>query len=101
MSQPDFVLDEASCPILRDIREGYEPLERLFGTLQTGMAFGEYAVMNPYAESKQKFYHAIALSECVLLKINKHDYDMYVKEAVKKALAEKLNFLRTIPEFHP
>jgi CRP-like cAMP-binding protein len=42
------------------------PLERLFGTLTPGMAFGETALllMN---EPKHKFYNAIALTEAYYL----------------------------------
>lgn len=65
------------------------------------MAFGEYALMNPYGDSKQKFYSAIALNECYLLRIAKLDFDTFVKIQEKKALDEKMQFLRTIPEFHP
>ena len=56
------LLTEQTCPILRDSKDNYSQLERLFGTLTTGMVFGESALI----ESKQlpKFYNAYALTNC-------------------------------------
>lgn len=38
------ILNESTCPLLRDITNKFAPLERLFGVLNHGCAFGEYAV---------------------------------------------------------
>jgi len=43
-----IVLDESSCPILRDSGDNYKPLERLFGKLRPGMAFGETFLLFPF-----------------------------------------------------
>jgi hypothetical protein len=51
---------------MRDSGNNYLPLERLFGTLTQGMAFGEISLLNPY-KLEQKFYNAVALTECYLL----------------------------------
>jgi len=42
------ILDESSCPILRDSGDNYKPLERLFGKLRPGMAFGETFLLFPF-----------------------------------------------------
>lgn len=53
---------------MRDTQENYVALERLFGYLTSGMAFGQSALIN-YYESKTRFYNAYAVSETVVLKI--------------------------------
>ena len=84
---------------MRDSQEEYRPLEKLFGTLIPGNAFGETALSIPLQESKPKFYNAIALTDCHYLYIEKLDFDNRVKESEKKALQEKTAFLKSIPEF--
>jgi CRP-like cAMP-binding protein len=50
-AESDVVLNAETCPILRDAGYDYKPLERLFGTLVAGQAFGESCVLNA-AEGK-------------------------------------------------
>jgi hypothetical protein len=49
---------------MRDAKAEFVPLERMFGTLTKGMAFGETAMC---LEPKKRFYNAIALTECWLM----------------------------------
>jgi hypothetical protein len=51
---------------LRDSRDGFKPLEVYFGKLSKGMAFGE-SVFLEYPKLIQKFYHAYALTDCIVL----------------------------------
>lgn len=60
---PRALLSESTCPIYRDAFDNYKPLERLFGTMTVGMAFGESVFLN-INESRPRFYNAVALSEC-------------------------------------
>lgn len=91
-----YVLNEITCPLLRDTKNGNKVLERLFGTLTKGMAFGELA-MNLGA--KKSFYNAIALTHCTLLTITHTDYALIVGEVEKKLVNEKISYLKQIPEF--
>lgn len=65
-----MVLTEQTCPILRDTQNDYKPLERLFGTISSGMAFGESTLLSLH-ENKNRFYNAVAMSESYYLQINK------------------------------
>ena len=93
----EIVLNEKTCPILRNSKNHYAPLERLFGTLDVGMAFGEFAVAK---EGKRKFYEPITLTDCLCLVISRLDFEMSLKEVEKKSVNEKIVFLKTIPEFN-
>lgn len=95
-TQREPMLESEYVPLLRDSKNGFAPLERLFGTMEKGMAFGETA-MN--LENRKKFYHAIALTETWVLQIQKFDFENVVKEVEKKLVNEKVIFLKTIPEF--
>ena len=67
-------LNEQTCPILRDTFEDYKPLERMFGILSTGMAFGESALLNYDSKPTLRFYNAIAMTESYVLIIMKKDF---------------------------
>jgi hypothetical protein len=49
---------------MRDAKGDFAPLERIFGTLTKGMAFGDTAMS---LEPRKRFYNAIALTECWIL----------------------------------
>jgi len=51
----------------------FKPLERMFGTLTPGMAFGESSLLQ-LNESKSRFYNAIALTDAFVLSIKKSEY---------------------------
>jgi hypothetical protein len=44
VGKEEVVLNEKTCPILRDSKSNFAPLERFFGALEKGMAFGELAL---------------------------------------------------------
>lgn len=44
-TQSVYVLPEGKVPLMRDATNDWKPLERLFGTLQAGMAFGESCML--------------------------------------------------------
>ena len=96
----DVVLDAETCPILRDSGLQYKPLERLFGTLVAGQAFGESSVLSA-ADGKfqTRFYNAVALTEVYYLQITKEDFLRVYGEQQRRSLLEKQAFLKTIPEF--
>ena len=87
-----------TCPLLRDTQSDYKPLERLFATLPAGCAFGESCLTNMY-EKRQRFYNAVALTECSILQLKKSDFIHIVEEQAKKSLNEKLAYLKGIPAF--
>lgn len=64
IQKPQKVLDEETCPLMRDSKNHYHCLERLFGTMEKGMAFGDTAMS---LDIKKKFYNAIALTEVWVL----------------------------------
>lgn len=80
---------------MRDSRNHYEPLERLFGVLAAGNAFGESALLY---ENRRKFYNAITFTECYFLTIQKLEFDHFITEVEKRDANEKICFLKTIPE---
>lgn len=93
------MLNETTCPTMRDAHNDYVSLERFFGYLTQGMAFGESALMNIY-EQKTRFYNAIAMSETIILRISRRDYAKVVHTHAKKSLNEKIAFLKTIPDLN-
>ena len=86
------LLNEETCPLYRDSENNYKPLERLFGTMTVGMAFGQTAFQNS-PEGKKRFYNAVALSECYYLTISRKDFQMAIELQEKKSLNEKVQFL--------
>lgn len=51
----------------------FKPLERMFGTLTPGMAFGESSILQ-LNETKNRFYNAIALNDVYVLSIKKSEF---------------------------
>lgn len=99
---PDYTgiaLTEETCPILRDSGDLYKPLEKLFGCLTAGMAFGESPILN-LSDNKNRFYNAIALTECYVLHIRRDDYERVYQAQERRSLSEKMAFIKTIPEFN-
>lgn len=80
---------------MRDAKDKYAPLERLFGVLAEGNAFGESALLY---ENRRKFYNAITFTECYFLTIQKLDFDHFIRDVEKRDVNEKISFLKTIPE---
>lgn len=72
------LLNENTCSLFRDSEDSYRVLERLFGTMTVGMAFGESGFLTP-GDNKARFYNAIALSECVCLTISKKDFQLVIE----------------------
>ncbi len=72
------IFDEKKCPLLRDAGNKFKPLERLFGTLTEGMAFGESALLNRELADRNRFFNAIALSECLVLRLDTEIYAKHV-----------------------
>jgi CRP-like cAMP-binding protein len=58
---------------MRDSKNQYHPLERHFGTLSTGMAFGESMLLG--SQEPQRFFNAIAMSECIVLTLQRVDFE--------------------------
>jgi hypothetical protein len=67
------LLNEETCAIYRDSDDNYKALERLFGTMTVGMAFGETGFLTGN-DNKKRFYNAVALSECYCLTISLKDF---------------------------
>lgn len=97
LQEEAVTLTEKTCSLYRDTTNKFAPLERLFGTLNHGCAFGEFTVQS---EKKAKFYSPIALTKCLYLAIDKENFERQVSALEKKALLGKLQFMRTIPEFN-
>ena len=75
-------LDENLVPLFRDPTKGYKPLERHFGTITSGMAFGESCMFGSESRGlseKPSFFNAIALTECYFITLSMHD----LKETMK------------------
>jgi len=72
------LLNVDTCPIYRDSEDNYRPLEKLFGTMTVGMAFGETGFLKT-SDSKKRFYNAVALSECYCLTISLKDFRMVIE----------------------
>ena len=51
-------------------------------------------------ETRKKFYHAITLDTCWILQIPKMDFDHVMKDVERKAVNERILYLKTIPEFN-
>jgi len=72
-------MTEETCPIYRDSEDKYKALERLFGTMTVGMAFGETGFLSQN-DHKRRFYNAVALSECVYLTISLKDFQNVIEQ---------------------
>ena len=81
---PNQDLDEFTCDIMRDVNDGYKPLERLFGKLTDGMAFGLTGLTNLH-ESQKRFYNAIALKDTVCLTLQKSDLLQIIESLEKRS----------------
>jgi CRP-like cAMP-binding protein len=57
---------------MRDSKADYAPLERHYGTLSTGMCFGESMMIRKDAP---RFFNAIAFSESIVLTLQKSDFE--------------------------
>jgi CRP-like cAMP-binding protein len=86
-------LSEKTCPVYRDSLDNFKALERLFGSMTVGMAFGESGFLNTN-DNRARFYNAVALTECVCLTISKSDYLRYLDKQEKKSQNEKLYFIK-------
>ena len=64
---------EDDIAFLRDTQDNYKILERKFGTLIPGQSFGESFMLG--ASANNRFFNAIALTDCILLTLTKKDYD--------------------------
>jgi len=51
-------------------------------------------------ETRKRFYNAIALTDVVMLTLQKSDFEHAVREIEKKFVNERIVFLKTIPEFN-
>ena len=96
--ETNALLNEQTLPLLRDPNNKFAPLERLFGVLNHGCAFGEYSVQS--SEKKQRFYTPVALSKCLYLCLDKEKFESLVSALEKQTLLGKLQFMRAIPEFN-
>lgn len=62
---------------MRNSKDAYKPLEKLFGTFGPGNAFGESCMFGSESTAlaeKHKFYTAIALTESYYLTIDLRKY---------------------------
>lgn len=64
------MLNEETVALYRDSEDNYQALERLFGTMTQGMAFGETSFLNP-SDNKLRFYNAVALTDCLVMTISR------------------------------
>jgi CRP-like cAMP-binding protein len=63
------------------------------------MAFGESVLLQPDLADNNRFFNAIALSDCLVLKLDAETFFKFVSDQEKKLVNEKVVFLRTVPEF--
>lgn len=63
------------------------------------MSFGESIFLG--SSNKNRFFNAIALTECVCLSLDKNDFDYVLHAAERKILNDKIAFISSIPEFSP
>ena len=75
----ETTLNEQTCCLIRDAHKDFKLLERMFGTLPPGCAFGESIMVNMY-DTRTRFYSAIALTDCVVLQISRYQYTKVVQE---------------------
>lgn len=63
------------------------------------MAFGESVLLQSDLASDNRFFNAIALSDCLVLKLDAEIFFKFVSDQEKKLVNEKVMFLKTLPEF--
>jgi hypothetical protein len=78
------ILSEETAPLFRDSEDNYKVLERLFGTMIAGMAFGETSFLN-LNDNKLRFYNAVALTDCVVLTLSRKDFYHVLETQEKKS----------------
>jgi CRP-like cAMP-binding protein len=61
------------------------------------MFFGESFMLG--STDKNRFFNAVALTDCSLLQLSKEGYDYMVSTAERKIFTDKKMFLLSIPEF--
>lgn len=89
------VLDLKSCPILRDSQNCYKPLEKHYGTLTSGQSFGESGFL--HNQDRPRFFNAIAMTDCLILQLQKSDFDKQIAKQEKNIFNEKMAFLTSCP----
>lgn len=96
-------LNESQLPLLRDISNNhYEPLERFFGTLTPGCAFGESCLLGNESSAlteKPRFYQAIALTDCYYITLHMTSLRRIMKGHEDRIEKDRVDFLKLIPEF--
>jgi hypothetical protein len=63
----------------------------------TGMAFGESVLLG--GSENNRWFNAVAMSDTICLQLSKHDFDYVMCSNERKIFKEKMEFLRSIPEF--
>jgi hypothetical protein len=51
------------------------------------------------ASDRNRFFNAVALTDCVCLTLSKADYDYVVNSSERKIFNDKMHFIKSIPEF--
>ena len=72
-------------------------MEKFFGNLTSGMAFGESCLLHPY-EDQDKFYNSVAMCTTEVLQIDLLAYRAILQKQQSRILAEKMSFIKNIPE---
>lgn len=93
-------LTEETIEVKRDSKNDFRPLEKWFGVLNPGNAFGESPFLSQAEQEHFKFYEAIAISDTTVLQITKRQYDNVLKDLSERQLRVKKTFLSDFcPEF--
>jgi len=61
------------------------------------MTFGESILLG--GSEKNRFFNAVALTDCICLSLSKSDFDYVMNSSERKIFNDKMSFLRSIPEF--
>lgn len=61
------------------------------------MAFGESPLLG--GSDKNRFFNAVALTDCICLSLSKSDFDYLMSSSERKIFNDKINFIMSIPEF--
>ena len=78
------ILSEEQIAVLRDAMNDFAPLERLFGTLTAGCAFGQEALVSK--DPRQKPYNAFALTDTTFLVIQREEFNKALQDQEKRSL---------------